>query len=67
MWKGLIITGIILVVMGILWMIMEKIKIFPLPGDIFIKKENLVIYIPITTMILISLVLTLLINLIFKR
>lgn len=53
--------------MGILWMIMEKIKIFPLPGDIFIKKENLVIYIPITTMILISLVLTLLINLIFKR
>ncbi|WP_198022706.1 DUF2905 domain-containing protein [Thermosipho sp. 1063] len=52
---------------GIIAMILEKIKIFPLPGDIVIKKGNFVIIIPITSMILFSLVLTLMLNLIFKR
>jgi hypothetical protein len=35
-----------------------------LPGDIRIERDNLRIYVPITSMILISLVLTLLINLV---
>lgn len=34
-----------------------------LPGDINIKKESITIFIPVTSMILISLVLTLLLNL----
>jgi hypothetical protein len=35
-----------------------------LPGDIRIERDNLRVYFPITSMILISLVLTLLINLV---
>ena len=35
-----------------------------LPGDIRIERENLRVYVPITSMILVSLVLTLLINLV---
>ncbi|WP_197023261.1 DUF2905 domain-containing protein [Thermosipho sp. 1244] len=67
MWKVLIWMGILLIIIGIITMILEKIKIFPLPGDIVIKKGNFVIIIPITSMILFSLVLTLMLNLIFKR
>jgi len=38
-----------------------------LPGDIRIEKENRFIFFPITSMIVISLLLTLLINLFFRR
>lgn len=38
-----------------------------LPGDIRIQDENRHIFIPITSMIIISLALTLLINLFFRR
>ena len=37
-----------------------------LPGDILIKRENVTIYIPLGTMILVSIVLTLLLNLIAR-
>jgi hypothetical protein len=35
-----------------------------LPGDIRIERDNLRVYVPITSMILVSIVLTLLINLV---
>ncbi len=38
-----------------------------LPGDIRIEDENRSIFIPITSMIVISIVLTLVINLFFRR
>lgn len=38
-----------------------------LPGDIRIEDENKHIFIPITSMIIISLVLTLIINLFFRK
>jgi len=37
-----------------------------LPGDILIKRENVTIFIPLGTMILVSVVLTLLLNLIAR-
>jgi hypothetical protein len=38
-----------------------------LPGDIFIKRDNFTFYFPITTSILISIILTVVMWLIFKR
>ncbi|MGD2055497.1 MAG: DUF2905 domain-containing protein [Gammaproteobacteria bacterium] len=38
-----------------------------LPGDIRIERENGSFYFPITSMIIVSIVLTLLINLFFRR
>lgn len=38
-----------------------------LPGDLRIEREHGVIFIPITSMIVISMVLTLLLNLFFRR
>ena len=66
--KILIVLGIILVAAGlILYFAGNKLSwLGHLPGDINIVKENVRIYIPITTMILISVVLSLLLYIIKK-
>jgi len=66
--KYLIIAGIMVVIAGILiYFFGNKMGwIGHLPGDIRIQKENFKIYIPVTTMILASLILTLLFHLLKK-
>jgi len=64
--KILIFVGVSLTLLGIFFSVINFKNIPLLPGDIFLKKENLTIYIPITTSILLSVILTLLFN-IFKR
>ena len=66
--KWIILAGIIIVVIGILiYFFSDKLNwLGKLPGDIRIEKENFSFYFPITTMIIISVVLTLLIS-IFKK
>jgi hypothetical protein len=58
--KALVIFGGILIVLGLLWQIGGKF--FPLgrlPGDIVIEKENIKVYFPIVTCIVISVLLSL--------
>ena len=63
--KILVVLGFIIVGVGILFMYSDKIPfVGRLPGDISIKKENFQMYIPITTSIIISVVLSLIIWLI---
>lgn len=59
--KILIIVGILLILAGIGWQFgwLQNLKIGRLPGDIYIEKENIKIYIPLTTGILISLIFAL--------
>ncbi|WP_207385871.1 DUF2905 domain-containing protein [Legionella bozemanae] len=57
--KTLIITGIILLIIGIFWPFLKKIGLGKLPGDIIIQKNNFTFYFPITTCILISLIIML--------
>jgi len=66
--KNLIIAGIMVVIIGVfIYFFGDKLGwIGNLPGDIKIQKENFKIYVPFTTMILASLVLTLLFNLLKK-
>jgi H+/Cl- antiporter ClcA len=66
--KYVIIAGIAIVVIGMLiYFFHDKLSwLGRLPGDIRIEKENSSFYFPITTMIIISIVLTLLVNL-FRR
>jgi len=59
--KILIICGVVLVVIGLLLTLGDKIPwIGKLPGDIYIKRERFTFYFPIVTCIIISLILTLL-------
>jgi hypothetical protein len=66
--KYVMIAGLAIVIIGIIiYFFHSKLHWFGrLPGDIRIEKENFNFYFPITTMIIVSLVLTLLINL-FRR
>ncbi|MDE1921375.1 MAG: DUF2905 domain-containing protein [Candidatus Omnitrophica bacterium] len=57
--KTIIIAGIILIVIGILVMVAGKVPgVGRLPGDIFIKKENFSFYFPLTTCILLSIIIS---------
>jgi len=64
--KWIIVIGILIVIIGILvYFFHNKLDwIGRLPGDIRIEKENFRFYFPITTMIIVSLAVTLIIQLI---
>jgi len=57
--KLLILLGVLIIVIGLLLLVGEKIPwIGKLPGDIIIRKEKFSFYFPITTCIIISIILT---------
>jgi uncharacterized membrane protein YkgB len=65
--KMLILLGVLIIVIGVLLLVGEKIPwIGKLPGDIIIRKEKFSFYFPITTCIIISIILTLLFTLFRK-
>jgi hypothetical protein len=62
--KALIIGGIVLVVLGGLVLLSGRISwLGRLPGDIYIKRDHFSFYFPITTCIIISIILTLIFRL----
>ena len=56
--RTLIIIGLIIVALGILWPWLGRLGLGRLPGDILIERENFTIYIPISTGLLVSIVLS---------
>jgi hypothetical protein len=56
----LIIIGLLFIAAGLLWPWLSKLPFGRLPGDISIERENFGFYFPLTTSILLSLLLTLL-------
>jgi len=58
--RMLIILGIVIVAVGVLLLLAQKIPyIGRLPGDIYVKKDSFTFYFPLTTCIIVSLLLTL--------
>ena len=62
----LVAIGITILAIGLLWPVISKVPFGRLPGDIAIKKEGFHLYIPITTMIVVSLVVSVVVWL-FKK
>ena len=56
--KLLIVAGAALLLIGLLWPWLSKLGLGRLPGDIVIEREGFAIYFPVTTMILISVIAT---------
>lgn len=56
--KWLVIVGIIFILVGAAWPWLSKLGIGHLPGDIYIERKGFSFYFPITTSIIISLVLS---------
>jgi hypothetical protein len=65
--KIIIILGIVLVAIGVMLLFIEKIPFLgKLPGDILIKKEHFTFYFPLTTSIVISIIISLILYLVGK-
>jgi Protein of unknown function (DUF2905) len=58
--KLLILLGIVLIAVGLAWLLGERLGLGRLPGDIVIERENVRIYIPLMTSLIVSVVLSLL-------
>jgi Protein of unknown function (DUF2905) len=66
--KLLIVFGAILAILGAVFILAGKIPwLGRLPGDIYIQRRNFTFFFPLTTSILLSVVLSLLLSLFFRR
>jgi len=64
--KWLIILGVALILTGLAWPWLSRLGLGHLPGDIHIERKGFSFYLPITSSIIVSLVLSLLLW-IFRR
>lgn len=56
----LVTIGVVLVALGLLWPLAQKLGLGRLPGDIVVERGHFRFYFPLATSILVSVVLTLL-------
>ena len=66
MQRFLIVLGVLLLVIGLAWPWLSRLPIGRLPGDIVIARPGFRFYFPLTTMIIVSLLISLLLR-IFRR
>jgi hypothetical protein len=62
--KTLVVLGVIIAGLGLVMML--GVPLFRLPGDFYVKRDNFTFYFPLTTSIILSILLTLLFAL-FRR
>ena len=66
--KLLIVSGVVLIVAGLLVMVAGKIPYLgKLPGDISIQRENFSFHFPVVTCLVVSVIVTVLLNLFFRK
>jgi hypothetical protein len=66
MQKALIVIGLLIATIGLAWPWISKLPIGRLPGDIVVDRPGFKFFFPITTMIIISIVISILLWL-FRR
>ena len=57
--RFLIVLGLVLLLAGLLWPYLSQIGLGRLPGDIVIQRENVTLYFPLMTCLLLSVLLSL--------
>jgi hypothetical protein len=63
--RTLVIVGLFITVLGAIMLLTPRVPwLGRLPGDIVIHRDDLTIYIPITTMLIVSVVLSVVLNVI---
>ncbi len=65
--KLLLIVGASLALVGLALILAGRFGLGRLPGDVVIKRDDFALYLPITTMLLVSALLTLVLNLLLRR
>ncbi len=64
--RWLIISGLLLVVLGLVWPWLSKLGLGNLPGDIRVERGGFRFYFPVTTAIIVSVVISVIVW-IFRR
>jgi hypothetical protein len=68
MGRFLILLGVVAVVVGVALLFLPRIPwLGRLPGDIVVQRERFTFYFPLATSLIVSIVLTVLLNLFFRR
>lgn len=66
--RWLIVAGVVAIVAGVVLLVRPSIPwLGRLPGDIFLQRDRVTIYAPLMTSLVVSVVLTILVNLFFRR
>jgi len=65
--KLLLVVGTILAAFGAAILIASKLGLPRLPGDILIRRDNFTFYMPLGLMLLLSVLLTVFFNLLYRR
>ncbi|NLW33736.1 MAG: DUF2905 family protein [Fibrobacter sp.] len=65
--RFLIIAGTVILFIGVVFLLSDKLPLGRLPGDLQFGSGRFKIYIPIATSIIISIILTLILNFFTKR
>jgi len=65
--RALVVIGVFITVLGAIMLVTPRVPwLGRLPGDIVIQRDDLTIYIPITTMLIVSVVLSVVLSLISR-
>jgi hypothetical protein len=63
--RSLVVIGVFITILGAIMLVTPRLPwLGRLPGDIVIRSENATVYIPITTMLIVSVVLSVVLNVI---
>jgi hypothetical protein len=65
--RYLLLAGVLIAAAGLLMIVGERFGLGRLPGDIVWRRKNTTVYVPIVTSLVLSVVLTLLLNVLFRR
>jgi hypothetical protein len=64
----LILFGVVAIVAGVLLLLLPRVPwLGRLPGDVVVQRERFTLYVPLATSLVLSIVLTILLNLFFRR
>lgn len=56
--RTLVILGVVLMVAGLAWPALRRLPLFRLPGDIVINRPGFTFFFPLTTMLLLSVIIS---------
>jgi hypothetical protein len=65
--RFLIVLGVVFVLAGSCLLLFPKLALFRLPGDVVLKKDNTVFILPVATSLLLSIILTIILNIQLRK
>ena len=63
----LLVAGVLIAALGAILLLADRFGLPRLPGDILVRRDNFTFYMPLGLMIVVSIVLTIIVNLLSRR